>query len=132
MRIALAPRDYRGVALRLVGFDDYGFLYEICLVHADADLGFGLARCRDQAEAASAWSLWARFLALPTLVERAEGVFEPSRPGFGSAMARPPESRRRGRAPLARRARFLTRRKIGRSELCVRVAATIELSGWHR
>jgi hypothetical protein len=127
MRIALSPRDYQGVALRLLDLDADGFLFEIQLAHADADLGVALARCRDQAEAEIAWRQWARFLALPMLVERTRGVYES--PGPIAVKAQP---RQRGGALRSRRARFLTRRKVGRPELCVSVGAIRELTGGSR
>jgi hypothetical protein len=66
---------------------------------------------------------------LPALVERVEGVYEAARPGRGGAASGKPDTRRRGRA--SRRARFLTRRKLGRPELCVRVdRSRVLFDGW--
>jgi hypothetical protein len=131
MRIALKPGAYRGVLLRLASLDDQGFHYEVRLVHDDADFGVPLARCDDEAEAHVAWSHWARFFELPMLVERVEGVYESASPMVGDVVARAPTPRRRGRGLVRRRARFLTRRKVGRPELCVLVAADRELfGGW--
>jgi hypothetical protein len=127
MRIAVAPSAYRGILLRVVSLDESGFHYEIRIAHRDPDLSVKLAESNDQAEAEIAWRRWARFFSLPTLVERIEGTLEPERATIGAVVARPPVGRRRGRGLRLRRARFLTRRKVGRPELCVAVAREREL-----
>ena len=130
MQIALEPQTYRGVLLRLMRLDDEGFHYEVRLAHNDPDFGVALAECADQAEAELAWSHWARFFRLPKLVERVEGVPETQCPMIGGVAARSAVPRRNGRG-LRRRPRFLARRKIGRPELCEKVAADRELfAGW--
>jgi hypothetical protein len=126
MRIHLAPSAYRGILLRLASLDDSGFHYEIHLLHRDPDLSVCLAQSGDQAEAEDAWHRWARFFNLPTLVERVEGIFEPARPAIGAVETRA-VVRRRGLGMRLRRARFLTRRKVGRPELCIAVAREREL-----
>ena len=127
MRIQLTPRAYRGILLRLATLDDAGFHYEIRLAHQDPDLDVLLAQCEDEAEAHAEWDLWSRFLELPTLVERVEGACQPARSMIGEVIASEPRPRRRGGGLGTRRARFLTRRKVGRPELCVRVASEREL-----
>jgi len=130
MRIALKPCAYRGVLLRLLRLDDAGFHYEVRLAHRDPDFGVALAECADEAEAEAAWSHWARFFGLPKLVERVEGFPETQSPMIGGIVARGAVQRRRGRG-LRRRPRFFARRKVGRPELCERVAADRELfAGW--
>jgi hypothetical protein len=127
MRIQLMPSAYRGILLRLVSLDDAGFHYEIHLAHQDPDLDVRLAQCEDEAEAHAEWDLWSRFFELPTLVERVEGASEPARPMIGEVVAGEPGPRRRGSGLGSRRARFLTRRKVGRPELCLRVDSEREL-----
>ena len=127
MRISLAPSAFQGVLLRLVRLDDAGFHYEIHLMHRDPDLGVVLAEADDQAEAEAAWRRWARQFHLPALVERVEGTVEPERATLGAVEARAPAVRRRGRGLRLRRARFLTRRKVGRPELCIAIAREREL-----
>ena len=127
MRISLAPSAFRGVLLRLVRFDDAGFHYEIHLLHRDPDLGVHLAETVDQAAAEAAWRRWAQHFHLPALVERVEGAVEPERAAVGAEEARAPMLRRRGRGLRLRRVRFLTRRKVGRPELCISVAREREL-----
>ena len=131
MRILLTPSAYRGILLRLASLDDAGFHYEIHLAHHDPDLDVLLGQCDDEAEAHAEWNLWSRFLELPTLVERVEGACEPARPLIGEVVASEPGPRRRGCGLGSRRARFLTCRKMGRPELCVRVESERELfAGW--
>ena len=131
MRILLTPSAYRGILLRLASLDDVGFHYEIHLAHHDPDFDVLLARFDDEREANVEWDLWSRFLELPTLVERVEGAWELARPINGEVGASKPRPRRRGRGMGSRRARFLTRRKVGRPELCVRLAPGRELfGGW--
>ena len=131
MNVTVPTRAYRGVALRLVEAGDDGFSYEIELVHADPDLSVPLAEADDDLDAQAEWRLWERALRLPTLVEREGGRDEPDRPMVGRVAANGPAPRRRGKTLAARRARFLTRRKVGRPELCAPVAAAGELfAGW--
>jgi hypothetical protein len=127
MRLSLTPSAYRGILLRLASLDDAGFHYEIHLAHHDLDLNVLLAQCDNEAEAHAEWDLWSRFLELPRLVERVEGDCEPARPMIGEVVASKAGPHRRGRGVGARRARFLTRRKVGRPELCVRIESEREL-----
>ncbi len=123
MNVTVATSAYRGVMLKIVSARQDGFAYEIRLVHADPDLCVALAHADDDLDVQAEWRLWARVLGLPALVERVEGRDEPDRPMLGKIAVRRPAPRRRGKAITARRARFLTRRKVGRRELCVHVIA---------
>ncbi len=109
MRVALEPKRYQGVALTVLIAEATDFLYQVRLVHADPDLGVTLADCGDEDAARALWRRWAAALALPRLVERADGEFEIDRTPSPDA----PFERRRGRATLKRRNRFLARRKMG-------------------
>ncbi len=129
MSVTVATSAYRGVGLRVVGMRDEGFLYEIRLIHTDPDLCVALAQADDDLDVQAEWRLWARVLGLPALVERFEGRDEPDRPLMGRVALGAPSPRRRGKTITARRARFLTRRKVGRPELCVPVTATREMFG---
>jgi hypothetical protein len=121
MNVTVPTSAYRGVVLRLAGVRDDAFSYEVRLVHADPDLCVTLAEADDDWDINAEWRLWARAFGLPTLVERVEGREEPDRPMLGKVVARGPAPRRRGKTIAARRARFLTRRKVGRPELCAHV-----------
>ncbi len=109
MRVTLRPDQYRGVALGALVAEATDFLFTVRLVHADADLDVSLGQCESEAEARALWRRWASALGLARLIERADGEFEPDR---SPALA--PIERRRGRATLGRRNRFLARRKMGR------------------
>lgn len=113
MHIAMAPDAYRGVVLRLSALQDGVFHYEIRLVHRDPDLSVTLAQASDDSEIRAEWRLWARFLDLPTLVEREEGRLEADSARMGDVAIAPASSRRRGKAMAMRRPRFLVRRKVG-------------------
>ena len=129
MRVTVPTSAYRGVALRVIDGRDNGFAYEIRLVHADPDLGVTLAETGDDSDIQAEWRLWARALGLPALVGRSEGCDEPDQQLLGRVAIRPSKPRRRGKTILARRPRFLARRKLGRPELCVQVERIEELFG---
>ena len=113
MRVALEPRQFRGVALTVLVSEETDFLYAVRLVHTDAELSVTLASCGDEEEACAHWRRWAESFGLPRLVERQHGEYEIDRSEGASA----PFERRRGRATLNRRNRFLARRKMGRADL---------------
>jgi hypothetical protein len=114
MKISLAASAYRGVVLRLRGFEEQRFSYEVELTHRDPDLSVTLLEANDDSEVQAEWRLWAKFLGLPALVEREEGRPEPDAAQLGELTIAQRKPRRRGATMARRRARFLTRRKIGR------------------
>jgi hypothetical protein len=116
MHIAMTPNAYRGVVLRLSALRDGVFHYEIRLAHADPDLSVTLHEANDDSEIQAEWRLWAKFLGLPTLVEREEGRAEPEAAHMGEIAIAHTLARRRGKTITARRPRFLTRRKTGRGD----------------
>jgi Family of unknown function (DUF6101) len=122
MHIALAPNAYSGIVLRLSGHSDGAFRYEVRLAHRDPDLSVTLLEADDDCEAQAEWRLWARYLRLPTLVERGDGRAESDSPRLGAVTIGLPGPRRRGKSMTSRRARFLTRRKMG----CAGQAAPVE------
>jgi hypothetical protein len=127
MRIALAPRAFLGVLLRLVGLQDGAFRFEVRLAHRDPELGVTLFAGDDRAEAHRAWKRFARFVGAPALIERAEGeVEEVAIPGRPRPVGLP---RRRARGVGPRRPRFLARRRVGDPALAVPVARGRELFG---
>ena len=110
MRLALEPKQYRGVGLTVLVAEATDFLYSVRLIHADPEFCVTLADFGEQEAARALWRRWAAALGLPRLVERADGEFEIDRTPPGDQ----PFERRRGRATLKRRNRFLARRKMGR------------------
>jgi hypothetical protein len=123
MHIAMTPDAYRGVVLRLSALRDDSFHYEVRLVHRDPDLSVTLLEASDDSEIQAEWRLWARFLGLPTLVEREEGSAVPESARLGEVAIARVRPRRRGKTMTSRRARFLTRRKTGRLDPCHRAPA---------
>jgi hypothetical protein len=106
MRVGLSSQAFRGVAVGVIVEDGLP-AYEVTLRHDDGDLTARLALCDDRASAIAALQGWARWFALPTLVERPEGGF---------ALADVPRPADRRARPLSRRPRFLIRRKPGQVE----------------
>ena len=105
---------FRGLALCLVDSPS-GALYELRLIHPDAELSIVLASLEDEADAVRDWSRLSKYFGLPPLVERQVGEFEPADPqGLGPIRGHP--KRRRSAALRKRRGRFALRRKLGRCE----------------
>lgn len=121
MRVAVRPKSFRGVALRLRDLAGAGLSYEVQLVHADPDLNVTLARADNDEDIQADWRLWARFFDLPTIVERGEGRYELERAMLGALGVGEVGPRRRGKAMTSRRARFLARRKMGDPALSARI-----------
>jgi hypothetical protein len=127
MRIALRPRAFRGVLLRVVALEAGVFQYQISLEHRDTELNVVLASCDSVSEAEAAWRSWARFVGAPALVEREEGRYDEV--FVAGRMQVETYPRRRGRGVGARRPRFLARRKTGRKELMAPLTRERELFG---
>jgi hypothetical protein len=121
MRIGLAPRQYRGVALGVLVAEATDFLFCVRLVHADPELDVTLAHCDSEAAAQALWRRWASTLSLPRLVERGEREFDIDRSAAVATV-----ERRRGRTTLNRRNRFLARRKMGRADAATMIAEMLE------
>jgi len=114
MAIRIASAAYRGIALRISGFDSGRFHYEVKLLHRDPDLAVPLAEGEDEAAIEAQWREWVRFLGLPALVGRTESSDVQVNIDGVDLARRAPSPRRRGSAAARRRPRFLMRRKVGR------------------
>ncbi|MBL8588890.1 MAG: hypothetical protein JNK46_10215 [Methylobacteriaceae bacterium] len=108
MRLTLPAAAYRGVALGVVEAAG-GVAYEVRLAHRDRDLDAVLARLPDECEALAEWRLWARWFALPALIEREAGVYADA----DARDPRLPRPRRRTHVLGQRRTRFALRRRMG-------------------
>ena len=113
MAIRVPSSAYRGVGLRVAGLEEGRFRYEVRLLHRDPDLSVPLAEGGDGSQIEDAWRAWVAFLRLPALVERVEGALVEVNLDAVDLFRRRPCPRRRGRATLSRRPRFLRRRKVG-------------------
>ncbi|MCW6507135.1 DUF6101 family protein [Lichenifustis flavocetrariae] len=111
MHVALAVSAYRGVALCLRPGVDEALVYQVCLVHPDADLTVVLDEAFDDRNIIADWRLWARVLGLPALVEREIGRYEVAE-GTPDSSAADVALPRRYR-PSKTRPNFLARRKPG-------------------
>ncbi|HUZ67563.1 MAG TPA: DUF6101 family protein [Beijerinckiaceae bacterium] len=113
MRIRVPTSLYRGVVLEKNG-GEAAPLYRLRLDHPDADLCVPLFEAGDSVEIIAEWTAWADFFDLPRLLGTAAGscaAFDAKIGSVALGAARP--DRKRGRAVVTRRARFLTRRKMG-------------------
>jgi hypothetical protein len=111
MHLALAVSAYQGVALCLQAGQGDALVYQVRLVHPDAELTVILDEALDDRNIIADWRLWARVLNLPALVERELGRYEmaESTPDSVEADGALPRRHR----PLKTRPRFLSRRKMG-------------------
>ena len=112
LTIALPLSAYRGVAVRVTEDEGGRMVASVELWHDDPALGLPLTVTRDMEQAAIDWDRWSATLHLPLLMIEPDGrvTHVPRPPAIAMDRALP----RRRRAALARRPRFLVRRKVGR------------------
>ena len=114
MAIRVVSSAYRGVALRIAGLEEGRFQYEVRLLHRDPDLSVPLTEGEDKSAVEAQWREWVGFLRLPAFVGRTATADVQVNVDSVELARRVPSSRRRGGGAIARRPRFLTRRKVGR------------------
>lgn len=128
LTLALPLTAYLGVAVRVTPDEADGLVASVELLHADPDLTLPLLVTRDMEEAALDWERWSSRLRLPLLMIEPDGSVErivrPARVPIGT-----PSPRRR-RAALARRPRFLVRRKPGHGRPTEVLRNFREIAGW--
>jgi Family of unknown function (DUF6101) len=115
MAIRVVSSAYRGVALRITELEEGRFHYAVELLHRDPDLSVPLADGEDRAAVEARWREWVGFLGLPAFVGRTASADVQVNIDGVELARRVPSDRRRGRGAMARRPRFLRRRKVGRS-----------------
>jgi hypothetical protein len=115
MHVGVPVAAYAGVVLAMAE-NASGKPYQVSLAHSDPDLSVTLLQAEDDGEAMAGWQHWARLLALPALVDRGAAADPDSCVPPGAETT---ASFRRQSSPstVARRPRFLVRRKPGRAEL---------------
>jgi Family of unknown function (DUF6101) len=101
--VNVPTQSYRGVNLRS---EAESGLFEIVLLHMDASLEIVLTRTADDTDVIALWRDYARTLALPLLVEDAQGRLQP----MEDHSVLTPFPRRFGSPLKNRRPRFLARR----------------------
>ncbi len=99
MRLAIPIQAYRGVVLSREDKLERQF-YRLSLAHSDTDLSVTLARANDIAALVDQWSTWARFFAMPALLDETIGT---------------PPTRRATRRPSRRRVLIRARRPRART-----------------
>jgi hypothetical protein len=115
MKLKLPMESFRGVAVRVLpsiveGYDRVA----IVLAHRDRALDVTLYEADHDADVVAEWRSWAHALGLPLLIEDFEGRLTEPYNRVGQLVLGMPRARRR-RSFLARRPRFLMRRKGGGS-----------------
>jgi hypothetical protein len=112
MRVGVPTAAYAGVALSISDGTSQR-VYRIELAHRDRELGVVLQTTNEQ-EGVAEWTRWARFFALPRMVERHDGslvtVLDTDESLERSGCATP---RRRNASLSKRRPRFGMRRRVG-------------------
>jgi Family of unknown function (DUF6101) len=123
MAIRVASTAYCGVALRITGFEDGRFHYEVKLAHRDPDLSVPLGEGEDLASIEAQWRTWVAFLGLPALAGRTGSADTQVDLDGMELTRRTAHARRRGGVLMARRPRFLKRRALG----CVRTVGIVDV-----
>lgn len=113
MNLRLPMNSFRGVAIRLLpDMDDSADRISVVLAHRDRALDVTLYEADHDADAVAEWQQWATTLGLPLLIEDLDGRLSEPYARLGQVHLGTPRPRRR-RSFLARRPRFLVRRKSG-------------------
>lgn len=113
MNLRLPMNSFRGVAVRLLpGMEDSADRIAIILAHRDRALDVTLYEADHDADVVAEWQQWAATLGLPLLIEELDGRLSEPYARLGQVKLGTPRPRRR-RSFLARRPRFLMRRKSG-------------------
>ncbi len=113
MAVRVDARAFRGVALRIAGFEDGRFRYELSLAHQDPDLSVPLGGGGDLVAVETQWRAWVAFLGLPALAGRGGATDAAVDLDATELPRRRPCARRRGHALRLRRPNFLRRRGCG-------------------
>lgn len=112
--IALPARAFRGVAARAMEDEDGNVTVTLELLHNDTMLSVPLLVADDLDDIAADWRAWAEAYRLPMLLIEADGVARTLEESLGAAIKTlPSQQRRKGRASVQRRPRFLARRRAG-------------------
>jgi hypothetical protein len=111
MNIKLPMQSFRGVAVRVMpGLVEGEDRIAIVLAHRDRALDVTLYEADHDADVIAEWQTWATTLGLPLLIEELDGRLSEAYTRLGQVQVSRPRPRRR-RSFLARRPRFLMRRK---------------------
>ena len=112
--VVLPANAFRGVAARAIEDRDGNVTVTLELLHNDPMLSVPLLVADNLEDVAADWRAWADAYRLPMLLIEADGVARTLEELLGAAIrALPAKDRRKRRASLRRRPRFLARRKSG-------------------
>lgn len=112
-RVASTSAQLRGVAARLSISNLDEVVAEIVLLHRDPSLHMPVARSNDMEELAADWQMWARRFNLPLVLIEPDGVEQLVSQKIGALDVMASKARRPHSHFMARRPRFLKRRKTG-------------------
>jgi hypothetical protein len=112
--IVLPARPFRGVAARAIEDGEGNVTVTLELLHNDPQLSVPLLVAEDLEDVAADWRTWSDAYRLPMLLIEADGVARTLDESLGYAInATSALERRKGRATVRRRPRFLARRRAG-------------------
>lgn len=111
--VVLPARAFRGVAAHAVDNADGTVTVTLQLLHGDPMLSVPLLVAHDLDDVAADWRAWSDAYNLPMLLVEADGVARTLEESLGLVKKAAPAPRRKGRASIQRRPRFLARRRTG-------------------
>jgi hypothetical protein len=112
--VALPASSFKGVAARAIEDSLGNVTLTLELLHRDPALSVPLLVADDFDDIAADWRSWAQAYCLPMLLIEADGEARTLEESLGAGFkAYSPLDRRQGRPTIARRPRFLMRRKTG-------------------
>ncbi len=111
--VVLPANAFRGVAARAIEDETGEVTVTLELLHNDPMLSVPLLVASNLDDVAADWRAWAEAYRLPMLLVEADGVARTLEESIGQVKTAPVKERRKGRASIKRRPRFLARRKIG-------------------
>ncbi len=109
----LPANVFRGVAARAMEDDLGEVTVTLELLHDDQSLSVPLLVADDLDDIAADWRAWADAYRLPMLLIEADGVARTLEESVEHVRLKPAQPRRRPAAKVARRPKFLARRKVG-------------------
>ena len=117
MKINLPLAAYRGVAIRVIPISEEQERIAVVLSHTDPGLEVTLFEAADDSEVIAEWRKWGSTLALPLVMEDAEGRAIVAGDRLGEVEVARPRPRRARSFLKNRRPRFLQRRRHGQLSL---------------
>jgi hypothetical protein len=112
MRLRIPLEVFRGVAVRLLDWDDENAV-AITLEHPDPALSVALYRANGIEDSAAEWQSWGRVLGLPLLIADVDGTLRRPIEMIGALMTDKLAARRRRKTPLRKRRPYYAARRRG-------------------